>query len=456
MGRPAATLLSTTAHGGIITGPGCPTVLIGKKPAARMTDMHVCPMVTGVVPHVGGPHIGPVPPTVFIGKLPAACAGDMLICTGPPSTILPPGCPTVLIGSSGAGGGSGGGSGGGGSSSSQTLRAAKAKKAQGTEALPIDVQMQIAQAARYQTPEETELLVNVLGDSYTREGSGGNAQESDQKQFTLKDVVEILKEVEHEEGYEAARHFASYLDYSVLTTMAMSGTDGNDPNQMPTRFMLLHGMDDDNLQQKDDHPDRFGEEEHTVTVSNLRKALRLLGYKVAEKGAFDDGVLAAHAAYLCTAWRSNAAPQEKHVVAQRETLGSIAHAYGLASWKYLYEKNKDAVGDNPDLLMAGTELVIPTWDCTSGEAKIRQRGANPFSYTGGLRYAYPWVAYSVTLVKRSGEAREAFEEDTPFVVADDQTGVELARGTMKNADEIELLVPDARRKSLAVAGVEYV
>ena len=67
-------------------------------PAARITDMHTCPMVTGVVPHVGGPILPPGCPTVLIGGMPAARVGDMCTCVGPPDTIIPPGCPTVLIG----------------------------------------------------------------------------------------------------------------------------------------------------------------------------------------------------------------------------------------------------------------------------------------------------------------------------------------------------------------------
>ncbi len=68
------------------------------RPAARLTDMHVCPMVTGVVPHVGGPIIAPCAITVLVGNLPAARVGDMAVCVGPPDTIAPPGAPTVLIG----------------------------------------------------------------------------------------------------------------------------------------------------------------------------------------------------------------------------------------------------------------------------------------------------------------------------------------------------------------------
>ena len=69
------------------------------QPAARLTDMHVCPMVTPAippVPHVGGPITGPGAPTVLIGGLPAAVLGDMAVCVGPPDSILL-GSPTVLI-----------------------------------------------------------------------------------------------------------------------------------------------------------------------------------------------------------------------------------------------------------------------------------------------------------------------------------------------------------------------
>lgn len=66
------------------------------RPAARLTDMHACPMVTGVVPHVGGPISAPGAPTVLICNLPAARLGDMAVCVGPPDTIVT-GAPTVLI-----------------------------------------------------------------------------------------------------------------------------------------------------------------------------------------------------------------------------------------------------------------------------------------------------------------------------------------------------------------------
>lgn len=112
------------------------------KPAARVGDMHVCPMVTpGVppIPHVGGPILPPGAPNVLIGGMPAATMGSMCTCTGPPDSIVVgstgvmiggkpaarmgdstshggaiiAGLPTVLIGEMAGGGGAGGSASGG-------------------------------------------------------------------------------------------------------------------------------------------------------------------------------------------------------------------------------------------------------------------------------------------------------------------------------------------------------
>lgn len=101
------------------------------QPAARLTDMHTCPMSDGPKPHVGGPVTGPGCATVLIAGLPAARVSDLATCVGPPDTIIKgapttliaglpaarlgdqtahggvivAGCPTVLIGGSGGAGG---------------------------------------------------------------------------------------------------------------------------------------------------------------------------------------------------------------------------------------------------------------------------------------------------------------------------------------------------------------
>ena len=66
-------------------------------PAARMSDMHTCPMFDGPKPHVGGPILPPGVPTVLIGGLPAAVVGGMCTCVGPPDAIVK-GSMKVMIG----------------------------------------------------------------------------------------------------------------------------------------------------------------------------------------------------------------------------------------------------------------------------------------------------------------------------------------------------------------------
>lgn len=98
MGLPAARVGDMTSHGTpLAPGPGSVNVLIGGMPAWKgAADFHTCPLVTGVVPHVGGVvAMGSV--TVLINSLPAVRQGDMIIEAGPPNSIVM-GCPTVLIG----------------------------------------------------------------------------------------------------------------------------------------------------------------------------------------------------------------------------------------------------------------------------------------------------------------------------------------------------------------------
>ena len=98
MGKPAARIGDTTSHGTPLgPGPGAVTVLIGGRPAWRAgIDVHVCPLVTGVVPHVGGT-IAVGSTSVRIAGAFAARQGDQVIEAGPPNAIAM-GLPTVMIG----------------------------------------------------------------------------------------------------------------------------------------------------------------------------------------------------------------------------------------------------------------------------------------------------------------------------------------------------------------------
>jgi uncharacterized Zn-binding protein involved in type VI secretion len=118
MGRPAARLGDSTAHGSPLLGAACTTVLIGGKPAWRITDQHTCPIPNAPPPACdGAPHgpgiTTPGPPdgtgVTLIGGKPAACMGDIvmeahaLVPLPPPNNIVQ-GEPTVLIGQGAAAG----------------------------------------------------------------------------------------------------------------------------------------------------------------------------------------------------------------------------------------------------------------------------------------------------------------------------------------------------------------
>jgi|SRR6267378_3337756 len=97
MGQPAARVGDLTSHGTPLgPGPGSPVVLIAGQPAWRAgSDVHACPLVDGVKPHVGGVvALGSL--TVMIGGLPAARQGDQIVEAGAPNAIAL-GAPTVLI-----------------------------------------------------------------------------------------------------------------------------------------------------------------------------------------------------------------------------------------------------------------------------------------------------------------------------------------------------------------------
>ena len=98
MGQPAARVGDPTSHGTPLSpGPGSANILIGGKPAWRAgSDFHTCPLVTVLVPHVGGV-VAAGSVTVLINNLPAARLGDQVVEVGPPNAIAQ-GEPTVLIG----------------------------------------------------------------------------------------------------------------------------------------------------------------------------------------------------------------------------------------------------------------------------------------------------------------------------------------------------------------------
>jgi hypothetical protein len=377
------------------------------------------------------------------------------------------GCPTVLIGTSGAGGGGGGG---GGSTpqakAAEALKARKVSPVEGTETYPIEIQATALVMQKYLTPQGQQLDLAVI-DAMAQSHAQQKAKDDELAKITIDDIAEILKTVESENGVEQASFFARCLTHDALNDKAkafVNGTDTNpknDPNIMPTRFMLLWGADDTKLREINDHPDSA---DHKITIANLRKGLRAIGYDVEEKGAYDDKLDVAVKQYAMKAL-SGGSNETKHTVKKGEDLGMIAQRFRLPSWKYLYEYNKEKIGDNPDLFEPGTEIEIPQWDSTSGDEKFKERGGDPTLFTGGRPFIYPWELVSGTLADfdgsiytetdDSGREQTRFKEKKKYEIKDGDTGAVLASGELGQADELTVLVPDVANKVLIVDGEEY-
>jgi len=268
------------------------------------------------------------------------------------------------------------------------------------------------------------------------------------KDLTIADFVDILKNIEQQSGYETARHFAEHLNYEVLCELAkmyVTGKDtnpDNDPNRMPTKYMLLYGAEDGKLHEINDHPDKSENEDHKITVFNLRKSLILQGAVIEKTGPYDFSVFEAYRNYFVQ-FVKGIRKGLNHTISKGEDLGKIARMYMLSSWKYLYEFNKEIIGNNPDLLTEGTELNIPQWDSTQGDEMIAEKGGKVEKYIGGLIWRYPWQSKSISFMDEIKDGLMAdFDDEREFRIIAANTGETVASGTIKKSDEVDVLIPD--------------
>jgi hypothetical protein len=156
---------------------------------------------------------------------------------------------------------------------------------------------------------------------------------------------------------------------------------------------------------------------------------------------------------------------KKYIVKKGDNLDIIANKFKIPFWKYLYELNKDVIGDNPDILDPGTELQIPVLEESLGYQLLRDKGVIPEYYIRGLQYNYPGVTVSFTLANpdgtvykefdENGNERAEFSKNKNYEIKDADTGKILLTGEISKSEEISVLVPDVKKKLLGVDGIEY-
>jgi hypothetical protein len=289
------------------------------------------------------------------------------------------------------------------------------------------------------------------------------------RELTVSDYVEILLKIEERQGYEAARYYVTNnLDYMKITGLARGFADGkdnnekNDPNIMPTRFMLLYGADDDKLRCVDSHPDGFEDAsgpDHKITVANLRKGLRLLGYDVEESGPFDHWLLSAFLKYLkrftSVNWYIVSAEMEG---SQNVSVHALMDECGLASWRY-FDRTKCYNDGKVDYDCMKKELS-PEYGDELVDAAV---GNIAFGRTK-TSYHYPWVAFSMEVNLNNprdicgscGTKEYQDKEEVEYKIFAKRSGALIAKGTVRRPFHIKTLAPDSESIDISVDGKQIV
>jgi hypothetical protein len=252
-----------------------------------------------------------------------------------------------------------------------------------------------------------KVISEAKAKSVAVDGKGADKTENEKvKPLTVKDFAEILEKIESEREYEAARHYASnHINYWIINKLARKYVDetdeekkeeekDNDPNLMPSRFMILYGADDEKLEangNKNDYPDGFdGEPEHKMSVAKLREALIYFGNdNIKETGPFDNDVYFAFLQYLRRYSRVdyNAYfPEDALDIAVPTE--HFAGEHGVFTWKYFEEDGHER----------DHESVIEALSPALGDRLLAEKGVNPRDYLPGVCYRYPWVPFDADVV----------------------------------------------------------
>ena len=312
-------------------------------------------------------------------------------------------------------------------------------------------------------------------------------------EMTLRDIVEELTRIEGEQGYEQAREIAQSLDYDKVCDLCDISDGDNDPNIMPSRFMLLPGADDDSLQANGClnaapwpiHPDA----PTTFSIAFMKQCLIIGGYIEGEKpvwqstpaeedtqqeseqadaiestateqpAIFDEVLLAAYQQYLANRTKTTATQRQQaagqHQVKAGETLSAIAEKYGYKYWQILWQSNQDTL-ENPDLIKEGDTLTLPKEPPSLAEW-LKEQDADQ-AYISNNNYHFPAHYFSLSLVDDMNQPEEAsdgniFEAYTKVSKESDaETNTESSAETLphlfyqltvSNYDQLGVLLPDA-------------
>ena len=267
------------------------------------------------------------------------------------------------------------------------------------------------------------------------------------------------------------------IDYRKICALCKEGDKNNDPNLMPSKFMLLRDASDKKLAAKKtdgesnlcEFPyDLHKDAKETMSVRNLRRHLILAGFLSEElddpadtKTEFelDSAIYEAVCAHID--WAALAIEGELsggvYKVQKGDCLSDIADAHGIREWRMLWELNKDLLGDNWDVLPEGKDLKLPN---TKDNPLVEWFRANSWEeyLDPAWGYEYPGKYLSLTFLD---------EHDKPLVFKDEK-GSETTRKceiyatgpvpcllhtlTLESGDDLDVVIPDTQNIGLWIEG----
>ena len=263
------------------------------------------------------------------------------------------------------------------------------------------------------------------------------------KLLTISKIARKLRMMEGSSRYEEARFHASKIGWEGICSLVEVGHPENDPNLMPSRFMILPGASDEGLRKRGNlnnypysvHPDTPKQ----MSVYNLRQFLILGGYLAGEKpfwqskdqlskeqlqqlkqdgglendviapltgvAEMDDKVEAALNSFLGKQSLDEPKGGGSYTVKEGDTLSAISQQHKLPNWQALWNFNKHTI-KNPDLIYPGSELDIPDLADNEFEPWFYEFDNGEDVWRGSKHYQFPAKYFSLTLLDRSGHEIE--------------------------------------------------
>ena len=280
--------------------------------------------------------------------------------------------------------------------------------------------------------------------------------------FTIKIFAEKLKELEKQLGYEQTLLFLSQVDYQKICDLVDTQYPDNQPELMPSRFMLIKGVRDEKLKAQG-HLDVFpydilNTENNWFSVKNLSLFLCLNSTanglrKFTNLDNYLYSVLLEYLKHNQISYDEKL--QVDYTVKENDTLSTIAEYFNLPSWRILLEINQQKLGDNWDILKPGIQLQLPNLEKNPLKEWFTNNGWENYltDNSNGLGYQYPGKYLSLSLLDLKGNAIEKFDPPGELEVYHKNETADLIYSISLSNGEVDLLLPDGD-VGLGIKGME--